>query len=51
MQGTYLSTLVVYATVFRKDPTALRYVPLGVTPEVATFLKRVAWETVQGFSK
>ncbi len=51
IHGTYLSTLVVYATVFRKDPMALSYAPLGVTPDVATFLKRVAWETVRDFSQ
>jgi hypothetical protein len=33
MNGTYLSTLVVYATVFKKDPSPLSYVPAGVTPE------------------
>jgi hypothetical protein len=51
MQGTYLSALVVYATVFMKDPAALSYAPQGVTQEVAAFLKKVAWETVQRFSE
>lgn len=51
MLGTYLETLVVYATVFRKTLTDPSYVPSGVTPDAATFLKRVAWETVEAYSK
>jgi len=49
--GTYLETLVVYATVFRKNPTDSSYAPSGVTPDAAAFLKRVAWETVEAYSK
>lgn len=45
--GTYLETVVVYATVFRKSPVDLTYVPRGVTPEAGTFLRRIAWETVE----
>ena len=45
--GTYLTTAVVYATVFGKDPTALDYVPGGMSADDAALLRRVAWETVQ----
>jgi len=44
--GTYLTTAVVYATVFGKDPTALDYVPGGMSADDAALLRRVAWETV-----
>jgi hypothetical protein len=47
MNGTYLSTLVVYATVFKANPVGLKYVPTGVTPETAAYLQKVAWESVQ----
>lgn len=45
--GTYLSTLVVYATVFKENPAGLTYLPAGVTPEIGMLLKKIAWETVQ----
>jgi hypothetical protein len=44
--GTYLTTAVVYATVFGKDPTPLAYVPGGISADDAAFLRRVAWATV-----
>jgi len=47
MHGTYLATLVVYATVFKENPVGLKYVPPGVTPETAAYLQKVAWETTQ----
>ena len=49
--GTYLETLVVYATVYRRSPADLSYLPSGVTPEAGAFLRRVAWETVESYSK
>ena len=47
--GTYLTTAVVYATVFSKDPTALEYVPAGISADDAAFLRRVAWATVREY--
>lgn len=47
LSGTYLETCVVYATLMRSSPVSLRYVPEGIPPEDAAFLRRVAWETVQ----
>jgi hypothetical protein len=51
IHGTYLATAVVYATVFRRNPADLRYVPPGITPESGAFLRKIAWETVQDQSK
>jgi hypothetical protein len=45
--GTYLTTAVVYATVFGKDPSALTYRPVGINSDDGALLRRVAWETVQ----
>lgn len=47
LSGTYLETCVVYATVMHRSPVPLRYVPAGIPPNDATFLRQVAWETVQ----
>ena len=47
--GTYLATCVVYATVYGNDPTGFKYVPAGVNAEDATFLQKVAWQTVQDY--
>ena len=49
--GTYLATAVVYTTVFDKDPSALTYLPPGVTAEVGAFLRRVAWQTCQEYRR
>ena len=49
--GTYLATQVVYATVFRKSPVDLGYLPPGVTPAAGALLSRIAWETVQAYAK
>src|SRR5262245_11043010 len=48
--GTYLATCVLYATVYGTNPTGLTYVPPGITPEVAGFLQRTAWRTVQDYA-
>jgi hypothetical protein len=42
--GTYLATCVVYATIYGRNPTDSAYVASGMTPDVAGFLRRVAWE-------
>jgi hypothetical protein len=47
MAGSYLTTAVVYATVFGRDPSPLMYLPDGLTADDAAFLRQVAWETVQ----
>jgi hypothetical protein len=49
--GTYLATAVVYATVFGENPTGSAYTPNGISAEAATFLRRIAWETVQEYRK
>jgi hypothetical protein len=51
IHGTYLETLVVYATVFRRSPVDTKYLPSGVTPETGAFLRKVAWETVGAYGK
>lgn len=51
MHGTYLTTAVIYATVFRKSPVELPYVPGGVNADDGAFLRRIAWETVEAWSK
>jgi hypothetical protein len=47
--GTYLATLVVYATVFKESPENLTYRPPDVSSDTATFLRRIAWQTVQEY--
>lgn len=56
MNGTYLASLVVYATIYGESPVGFSYRPttpplpsfvLNVTEEDATFLQEMAWETVQ----
>lgn len=47
LYGTYLATNVVYATVFGESPVELAYVPAGMSPEAAAFLRRIAWDTYQ----
>ena len=47
--GTYLETCVVYATVMHTNPMPLRYVAPGISESDASYLRRVAWETVQSW--
>jgi len=47
--GTYLATCVVFATIYGRNPSGLTYVPSGISPEVAAFLQRTAWQTVQDY--
>jgi hypothetical protein len=49
--GTYLETAVVYSTIYGKDPASISYVPRGIPPEVGTFLRRIAWQTVQDYRR
>jgi hypothetical protein len=51
IQGTYLTTCVLYATIFGQNPVGLSYLPPDVpgwemTEDEAAFLQRIAWETV-----
>jgi len=51
IQGTYLTTCVLYATIFGQSPVGLSYLPPDVpgwemTEDEAAFLQRIAWETV-----
>ena len=45
--GTYLTTAVLYATLFGKDPSSSAYRPNGISAGDGAFLVRVAQETVQ----
>lgn len=60
--GTYLATSVLYATLLGESPVDLSYLPPestymlsngkiidGSTEDEATFLRNVAWETVQAY--
>lgn len=47
--GTYLATAVVYATVYGRDPSNANYLPRGISAADGSFLRRAAWETVQGY--
>ena len=53
IHGTYLTVNVMYATIFGESPIGLTYLPTEdsgvVTEEEATFLQRIAWETVQEY--
>ena len=51
ISGTYLATCVVYATVFGESPIGLGYAPPGLSPDVATYLQRVAWESCLEWKK
>lgn len=47
LSGTYLETCVVYAALMRRSPESLGYVPAGIAPADAAYLRQVAWETMQ----
>jgi hypothetical protein len=49
--GTYLATAVVYATVFGKSPADIGYLPRNVSADAGSFLRRIAWETVQEYRR
>lgn len=51
IHGTYVAACVIYATLFGQNPQGLTYAPDGVSAEEASFLQRVAWETVQEWNK
>ena len=45
--GTYLTTAILYATLFGKDPSSSTYRPSQISDEDAAFLRRIARETMQ----
>ncbi len=50
--GTYLEACVLYAVLLNRTPVGIPWYGLGeltLTPEDATFLQQVAWETVSEF--
>jgi hypothetical protein len=47
LAGTYLAATTIYATLFDQSPEGLPYHPENLTEEDASFLQRIAWETVQ----
>ena len=51
IHGTYLTTAVVFATIFGKTPVGIDYAPAGVTADQAADLQRVAWETCQAWKQ
>jgi len=48
LMGTYLAACTVVASVYKTNPVGLKYTA-GLSPEVATHLQSVAWETAQAF--
>jgi hypothetical protein len=48
LAGTYLAAATSYAALFSASPESLSYTA-GLEPELAGFLRRVAWETVQAY--
>lgn len=51
VHGAYLSVNVIYLTIFGTEhPVTLAYLPTGITEEEATFLQRIARETMSGYT-
>ncbi len=46
MKGTYLTSCVIFASIWNKSPVGLSYVPLGISEADKLFLQTMAWETV-----
>jgi hypothetical protein len=51
IQGTYLASCVLYATLFNKSPKGIRYWPEGITKPEAMYLQGLAWKTVRDWNK
>lgn len=51
LAGTYLAANVIHATLYGEDPTALSYVPEGMSETDAQLLREVAWEAVQEYEQ
>jgi hypothetical protein len=50
LAGTYLGAATVYAALFKKSPVGLKY-HAGLGEEIASFLQKIAEETVQAYLK
>ncbi len=48
LAGTYLASVVTYATLFGKSPVGLKY-SAGLSPEIVEHLQKVAQDTVQQY--
>ncbi|MDH5264568.1 MAG: hypothetical protein OEX21_07455 [Betaproteobacteria bacterium] len=46
--GTYLAACTTYAALWKKSPVDIKYTA-GLDPELAAFLRTVAWETVNEY--
>lgn len=47
--GTYLSVNIIFAAIFGESPQGLDYLPDELIGEQATYLQRIAWETVGAY--
>lgn len=50
LAGTYLAACTFFAALYGQSPEGLDY-DAGLGEETANYLQRVAWQTVQGYSK
>lgn len=48
LAGTYLAACTFYAVLQRQSPAGLDY-DAGLGPDIAAYLQRIAWETVQAY--
>ena len=46
--GTYLAACTAYASLFGRSPVGLAHTA-DLDPSIATFLQRIAWQTVQEY--
>jgi hypothetical protein len=49
VHGMYLAACVVYATIYDKNPSGLKYAMSGMTPDQVAFLQRLAWQTISDY--
>jgi len=49
LNGTFLASCVIYATIWNYNPVNSSYVPAGIDSTTAVFLKQTAWNTVQEY--
>jgi hypothetical protein len=50
--GTFLTLLVIYSTIYGESAEELDFTPAakwGISKEEDTWLRRIAWETVQEY--
>ncbi len=46
LKGTYLTSCVIFASIWNKSPIGLSYVPAGISEADKLFLQTIAWTTV-----